>query len=53
MTKIKKIIITKPKTDKPFDLGEMLFVDERGIVTKFNKDTKKVEVFNKVEKKTK
>jgi len=40
---IKKIIITKPKTDEPFDLGEMLFVDEKGIVTKW-KNGKTVKV---------
>lgn len=44
---VKKIIITKPKSDAPFDLGEMLFVDEKGIVTKW-KDGKTV-VVGKVE----
>ena len=51
MTKIKKIIITQPKTENSFDLGEMLFVDENGDVTKWNEKTRKVENVGKEKKK--
>jgi hypothetical protein len=41
-----KIIITKPKTSEPFDLGEMLFVKD-GVVSRWNRKKGKVEILGK------
>jgi hypothetical protein len=41
-----KIIITKPKTSEPFDLGEMLFVKD-GVVSRWNGKKGKVEILGK------
>ena len=41
-----KIIITKPKTSEPFDLGEILFVKD-GVVSRWNGKKGKVEILGK------
>ena len=38
-----KIIITKPKTSRPLDLGEILFVKD-GVVSRWNWKKGKVEI---------